>query len=182
MPERGKKTETVPVWKALKLVSAAKAVEFGVETESPIFVSPNIESQQKCYECHKHFGPLVYPTGREVRAHHSHLGVGIYYNIGPIDLNYYEHKLDMPFFGWVGLLGERKSKWQSEVRTSSRVCLTRVLAFCKFHGSHEPLDQGYLIEGGGELSPICEDLTNKYHSNVSFLFRIEEDHILFSQI
>lgn len=74
----------IPI-KGLRLITPQKAIELGIETEGPTFVSRSTGSKQMCYHCGVEFSALVYDVGAVTSAQHLHddnfKGGGIYYEL-----------------------------------------------------------------------------------------------------
>lgn len=59
-------------YKFLKLITGEAAIELGISTESPVFVSPYVTENKQCDECGIGFTPLVYQSGYVINAQHFH--------------------------------------------------------------------------------------------------------------
>ncbi len=187
--------------KLLKLMSPELATYRGVETESPVFVSPLVDSNRRCDACRERFGPLVYQAGYTVESQHFHqdhlLGGGIYYvNCGSMFFEADDTsslvKRHIEDNGWVGVIDPINPHRGFPRAQAVHVKLIR--AFCTIIGHGEELGEGFAVPAmsdWGFIVPVCEltdtqvDFLKRFaeaRQESGYQFTYREHSILFSQI
>lgn len=68
-------------YKDLRLITPETANGFGLSAEAPVFVSPYVSGNEKCFDCGSSYAPAVYQSGRVTESHgmHKYHG-GIYFH------------------------------------------------------------------------------------------------------
>lgn len=162
-------------FKYLRLISPETAQGWGIPTEAPIFVSPNISNAERCQKCSQVYGPIIYQPGTTgiIEGHHFHrTSGGVYYLKSEtgrfpqvfFDEHYLKNNPNGIFPGWVAIVEpvDRIKKesiltnWAHLARSatpplrSPRVRVRQILAFCM--ESNEWVCSGYSLQGPSALS------------------------------
>lgn len=176
----------IPV-KGLRLITPQQAIELGVETEAPIFVSRSTSGKQLCCQCKIEFSALVYDVGAITKSQHLHgsrfEGGGIYYELlRPDNLR------SVNIFGWIALVTPSGTivvddEYEIPCARAESVVTSEIIAGCMNRSC-----QGTVDEGVAALIPTWVNLF-AYHEKClpeqaafQFYFKIQEGRPLFSQI
>lgn len=204
MAERIRNPENLVNYKFLKLITPEYAQElgvgreFGLRIETPVFISAGIYDSYECdFEgCEATYAPLLYGIGRSVNSHHFHedndsfrtrsyFGGGIYYYVDKDFKRLATHD-EVFSSGWIGLIEPLgRIKAEGRQHRSEKALVKEVRAFCSYHPKREQLKQGQVVAmyDEAELEPVCKKLSrDNYYSEPRYDFKIEEGHVLFSQI
>lgn len=166
--------------KQLRLISPEVAYHgYNLPVEAPIFVSPNIQTEQNC-NCKIDYTPLVYQTGLTIEAQHFHPESGgiYYYELNdPKDLKDFIVAADHANFtphGWYAILsplGETIYDTSINIdgfsliaKRAEAVLVERIQAFCVAHKYRHELTNGALIDPwfvSDRLCPVCPEEHNR---------------------
>lgn len=194
--EREQQTEVIR-FKALRLITPEFANRLGVATESPVFVSPALNSKEKCSICDISYEPLIYQTEYQINSHHFHqTRGGIYYIERPLVLEGYFNAVIQNFStGWISMLepvgqnGRIGEGFGGYVSSSEETIVHSIRAFCineycMSMSKSKEIKKGVAIEKHtGSLVPVCGlEEHPEYESKARYNFKIEEGIVLFSPI
>jgi hypothetical protein len=178
--------------KQLRLITPETAREMGINAEAPVFISPHVAEPRCCSLCVRTFGPLVYQTGYDIRAHHWHATAGgIYFFVGP---NQSLGDWAARPAGWIayfapvgpvlGVVGD------SAVGRAAGVQVLRIEAWCMggYQSSNHPRHQltaGHVLERP-DGNPVARYVPTCSASAVPpcrtpFRFTIQDGQVFFTQ-
>ena len=173
--------------KELSLVTPELAKDLGLASESPVFVSPIVNSDRGCPYCFVTYGPLIYASGALVEAHHFHpwqRGTGeppredggIYiFGLG---------RFQMENPSWIAEVELRGRLGSDSVE---RVFVKGIRAYCRPKCCGNELESGFVVMGAtvgkGFLVPSCGSLRSlSRRERVRYNFKIVEGNVLFSEL
>lgn len=159
----GKKEQEFVSWKHLKLIGMEEAERLGVLVECPIFVSPEIIREERCY-CGVEYSPIIYKKG-EVKAQHYHkfMGGGIYFYVS--SKTDFREQIETQDGGWKAILKSNPElNWAPANIRSAKVDVQSIQANCAGTSccNHTNITEGLVAEFNPvgtkrlSLAPLCD--------------------------
>jgi hypothetical protein len=186
--------------KQLRLTPVDLACQLDIPVEAPVFLSPNINRQERCRYCPVLYGAIVYQTGYVAAAHHWHERTGgIYFYVR---YSGYFHGELVERTGWLARIEPLGKTWIEDTccgcfgRAEAVRCIS-ISAWCMAsawgirsvvpqpHKPH-PIDHGCLLrlpldhDHAGLLVPLCDqaEVPERY---TPLRFHIRDGAVFFSQ-
>ena len=168
-------------YKHLRLITPQEAERLGINSEGPVFVSPNIKDKQQC-ACGSDFSPIIYHKGI-VESQHYHPNNhempesgGIYYYRRPT--KHLDEIISMFEAAWIAILDPVPSSMDLPMQMASRRQNksseeVNILQIRAFSGRRE-LREGFLVsdQWGTNLFP---SITKNHPFITEWGFRVNED-------
>jgi hypothetical protein len=163
-------------WKRLELVTPIKAMELGIKSDDPGFVSLHTSVKIPCEICGVLYGPLQYNVNHEVLPHHFHPGSsgGIYH---------YHH--DISQYGLVTALLDCLNCYpvdsEGVIFHSEKIYVTKIMLYCENCGISNSELWRFTYDNDGYLTPYCHDCFPWPLRKVHYVATLRNKEIRFSE-
>lgn len=170
-------------FKELRLITPELANELEINAESPVFISPMVNGDEKCSHCGVTYRPLIYGTGSIVLPHHFHpprLFTPYGEDGGVYIFGTDDSRVQAIFGGWIALV---EPQGDMGFQSAEKVFVKGISAFCMPECCGRELSEGIVVTPDDRfLIPSCGDLEKLSERDVvKYNFKIVDGQVLFSE-